>query len=134
MKLFVGIDISSKDLVTSMISEETTEIVFQGNFVNDLKGATELKNTIINTPNSNHLDQVVIGMEATSIYSFHPAMFFQENLDLRSSIRNQWSSILRRPSVIMTSSQKTRTIKLMLDFLRVGRYSTGIKTILPCNV
>ena len=117
-----------------MISEETTEIVFQGNFVNDLKGATELKNTIINTPNSNHLDQVVIGMEATSIYSFHPAMFFQENLDLRSSIRNQWSSILRRPSVIMTSSQKTRTIKLMLDFLRVGRYSTGIKTILPCNV
>ena len=76
MKLFVGIDISSKDLVTSMISEETTEIVFQGNFVNDLKGATELKNTIINTPNSNHLDQVVIGMEATSIYSFHPAMFF----------------------------------------------------------
>ena len=134
MKLFVGIDISSKDLVTSMISEETTEIVFQGNFINDLKGATELKNTIINTPNSNHLDQVVIGMEATSIYSFHPAMFFQENLDLRSSIRNQWSSILRRPSVIMTSSQKTRTIKLMLDFLRVGRYSTGIKTILPCNV
>ena len=32
MKLFVGIDISSKDLVTSMISEETTEIVFQAIF------------------------------------------------------------------------------------------------------
>lgn len=43
MKLFVGIDVSSKDLVTSMISEETTEVVFHGNFVNDLKGATELK-------------------------------------------------------------------------------------------
>ena len=35
MKLFVGIDVSSKDLVTSMISEETTEVVFHGNFVND---------------------------------------------------------------------------------------------------
>ena len=61
MKLFVGIDVSSKDLVTSMISEETTEVVFHGNFVNDLKGATELKNMIIDTANSNHLDQVVIG-------------------------------------------------------------------------
>lgn len=83
MKLCVGIDVSSKDLVTSMISEETCEVVFQGNFVNDLKGATELKTIIINTANSNHLDQVVIGMEATSIYSFHPAMFFQEDQDLK---------------------------------------------------
>ena len=66
-----------------MISEETTEVVFHGNFVNDLKGATELKNMIIDTANSNHLDQVVIGMEATSIYSFHPAMFFQEDSDLK---------------------------------------------------
>ena len=47
MKLFVGIDVSSKDLVTSMISEEKHEVVFRGNFVNDLKGATELKKQII---------------------------------------------------------------------------------------
>ncbi len=84
MKLFVGIDVSSKDLVTSMISEGNHEVVFQGNFVNDLKGATELKNVIINTANSNHLDQIIIGMEATSIYSFHPAMFFQEDIDLKA--------------------------------------------------
>ena len=62
MKLFVGIDVSSKDLVTSMISEGNHEVVFQGNFVNDLKGATELKNVIINTANSNHLDQIIIEM------------------------------------------------------------------------
>ena len=41
MKLFVGIDVSSKDLVTSMISEEAHQEVFQGNFPNDLKGASE---------------------------------------------------------------------------------------------
>ena len=56
MKLFVGIDVSSKDLVTSMISEENHEVVFRGNFVNDLKGATELKKQIINTANSNQID------------------------------------------------------------------------------
>lgn len=67
MKLFVGIDVSSKDLVTSMISEEKHEVVFRGNFVNDLKDATELKKQIINTANSNQIDQVIIGMEATSI-------------------------------------------------------------------
>lgn len=50
--------------------------------MNDLKGATELKNIIINTMNyiSN---SVIIGMEATSIYSFHPAMFFQEDIGLK---------------------------------------------------
>ena len=43
MKLFVGIDVSSKDLVTSRISEENHEVVSRGNFVNDLKGATVKK-------------------------------------------------------------------------------------------
>lgn len=97
-----------------MISEETTEVVFHGNFVNDLKGATELKNMIIDTANSNHLDQVVIGMEATSIYSFHPAMFFQEDSTLKSSIHNPWLSILRKLSAIMMSSLKIKMIKSTL--------------------
>lgn len=81
MKPFVGIDVSSKDLVTSMISEETTKVVFQGNFVNDLKGATELKTTIIDMANSNHLDQAVNGSY------FHlqlsPRNVFQEDQDLK---------------------------------------------------
>lgn len=130
MKLFVGIDVSSKDLVTSMISEETTKVVFQGNFINDLKGATELKNIIINTANSNHLDQVMIGMEATSIYSFHPAMFFQEDSDLKKL--NTQSVVIdpkkskRYHDVFAEDKNDQIDAFYIADFLRVGRYSTGI--------
>ena len=130
MKMFVGIDVSSKDLVTSMISEKNHEVVFQGNFVNDLKGATELKNVIINTANSNHLDQVIIGMGATSIYSFHPAMFFQEDSDLKK---------LNTQSVVI-DPKKTKHYHdafaedkndqidafYIADYLRIGHYSVGL--------
>lgn len=37
MKLFVGIDVSSTDLETVMMSSEDNEVVFQGNFINDIK-------------------------------------------------------------------------------------------------
>ena len=130
MKLCVGIDVSSKDLVTSMISEETCEVVFQGNFVNDLKGATELKTIIINTANSNHLDQVVIGMEATSIYSFHPAMFFQEDQDLKKfdtqSVVIDPKKTKRYHDVFAEDKNEQIDAFYIADFLRVGRYSTGI--------
>lgn len=130
MKLCVGIDVSSKDLVTSMISEETCEVVFQGNFVNDLKGATELKTIIINTANSNHLDQVVIGMEATSIYSFHPAMFFQEDQDLKKfdtqSVVIDPKKTKRYHDVFAEDKNDQIDAFYIADFLRVGRYSTGI--------
>ncbi|NMV51021.1 IS110 family transposase, partial [Lactobacillus reuteri] len=130
MKLFVGIDVSSKDLVTSMISEETCDVVFQGNFVNDLKGATELKTIIINTANSNHLDQVVIGMEATSIYSFHPAMFFQEDADLKKlntqSVVIDPKKTKRYHDVFAEDKNDQIDAFYIADFLRVGRYSTGI--------
>ena len=130
MKLFVGIDVSSKDLVTSMISEETTKVVFQGNFINDLKGATELKNIIINTANSNPLDQVVIGMEATSIYSFHPAMFFQEDSDLKKlntqSVVIDPKKTKRYHDVFAEDKNDQIYAFYIADFLRVGRYSNGI--------
>ena len=130
MKLFVGIDVSSKDLVTSMISEKNHEVVFQGNFVNDLKGATELKNIIINTANSNHLDQVIIGMEATSIYSFHPAMFFQEDPNLKKL--NAQSVVIdptktKRYHVVFAEDKNDQIDAFYIaDYLRVGHYSVGL--------
>lgn len=130
MKLFVGIDVSSKDLVTSMISEGNHEVVFQGNFVNDLKGATELKNVIINTANSNHLDQIIIGMEATSIYSFHPAMFFQEDSDLKKlntqSVVIDPKKTKRYHDVFAEDKNDQIDAFYIADYLRVGHYSVGL--------
>ena len=130
MKLFVGIDVSSKYLVTSMISEGNHEVVFQGNFVNDLKGATELKNVIINTANSNHLDQIIIGMEATSIYSFHPAMFFQEDSDLKKlntqSVVIDPKKTKRYHDVFAEDKNDQIDAFYIADYLRVGHYSVGL--------
>ena len=130
MKLFVGIDVSSKDLVTSMISEEKHEVVFRGNFVNDLKGATELKKRIINTANSNQIDQVIIGIEATSIYSFHPAMFFQEDIDLKAfntqSVVVDPKKTKRFHDVFAEDKNDQIDAYYIADYLRVGHYSIGI--------
>ena len=130
MKLFVGIDVSSKDLVTSMISEENHEVVFRGNFVNDLKGATELKKQIINTANSNQIDQVIIGIEATSIYSFHPAMFFQEDIDLKAfntqSVVVDPKKTKRFHDVFAEDKNDQIDAYYIADYLRVGHYSIGI--------
>lgn len=130
MKLFVGIDVSSKDLVTSMISEEAHQEVFQGNFPNDLKGASELKNSIIDTANSCHLTQVVIGMEATSIYSFHPAMFFQEDNDLKKfdaqSVVIDPKKTKRYHDVFAEDKNDRIDAFYIADYLRVGHYSVGI--------
>lgn len=38
MELSIGIDVSSTDLETVMISSEDNEIVFQGKFANDITG------------------------------------------------------------------------------------------------
>lgn len=128
MKLFVGIDVSSKDLVTSMISEETTEVVFQGNFVNDLKGATELKTTIIDMANSNHLNQAVNGSY------FHlqlsPRNVFQEDQDLKKfntqSVVIDPKKTKRYHNVLTEDKNDQNDVFYIADFLRVGRYSTGI--------
>lgn len=130
MKLFVGIDVSSKDLQTSMISNENNEAIFEGNFANDLKGATELKNIIINTANSNQLDQVIIGMEATSIYSFHPAMFFREDADLQKlnvkTVIINPKDTKRYHDIFDDNKNDKLDAFYIADYLRLGRYTTGV--------
>lgn len=84
MKLFVGIDVSSKDLqVVALDSEDQNKRLINDSFVNDLYGASELKKQILDLAQNKHYDQIIIGMEATSIYSFHPAYFFQNDEDLQ---------------------------------------------------
>lgn len=47
MKLFVGIDVSSKDLqVVALDSEDQNKRLINDSFVNDLYGASELKKQI----------------------------------------------------------------------------------------
>ncbi|HHG7986430.1 TPA: transposase, partial [Streptococcus pneumoniae] len=82
MKCFVGLDVSSTKLdVCIMLSDTSTPVT--ASLSNDLSGATEIKNHILDLNHTYHFERIVIGMEATSLYSFHPAMFFHEDSQLK---------------------------------------------------
>lgn len=46
-------------------------------------GASYLKDLIVKIAQSNSISEIQIGMEATSVYSWHPAMFFHEDESLK---------------------------------------------------
>ena len=70
MKLFIGIDVSSKDLQVAITdSENYQKPLLNQSFSNDLIGANEVKKIILQLAKQNSYDKVIIGMEATSIYS-----------------------------------------------------------------
>lgn len=78
MKCFVGLDVSSTKLdVCIMLSDTSTP--FCASLPNDLTGAAEIKKAVLDLNEKHSFKRIVIGMEATSLYSFHPAMFFNED-------------------------------------------------------
>lgn len=130
MKLFIGIDVSSTDLETVMISSEDNEIVFQGKFANDITGASEIKDQILKLAQPARFDQIVIGMESTSIYSFHPAFFFKNDAEL-AKLNVQVVVInprqTKRYHDIFEDNKNDHIDALYIaDYLRVGRYTVGI--------
>lgn len=84
MKLFIGIDVSSKDLQVAITdSENYQKPLVNQSFTNDLIGANEIKQLILQLAAQTDYDKIILGMEATSIYSFHPAYFFANDEDLK---------------------------------------------------
>ena len=84
MKLFIGIDVSSKDLQVAITdSKNYQKPLLNQSFSNDLIGASKVKKKILQLAKQTSYDKVIIGMEATSIYSFHPAYFFANDEDLQ---------------------------------------------------
>lgn len=84
MNLFVGIDVSSEKLdVCFLTDDDQLSILSEISVANDIEGASVTREIILKF-NENYLfDQIVIGMESTSMYSFHPSMFFHEDEELR---------------------------------------------------
>lgn len=82
MKLFVGIDVSSQDMkacVMNFAGEALTAFTVE----NNLTGASYLRDQIVKIAQKNSISEIQIGMEATSVYSWHPAMFFHEDESLK---------------------------------------------------
>lgn len=82
MKLFIGLDVSSQKLDTCFLTD-SKEILFEGSLSNDLIGASEIKQKLLEYDETYGFKRIIIGMESTSVYSFHPSMFFYLDEDLK---------------------------------------------------
>src|SRR5690625_1037761 len=83
MKLFVGLDVSSFDIKVCFLNGEGDELK-SFTVTNDLPGATELRDEILNVVQDKSVSELKIGLESTSVYSFHPSMFLHHDETIRA--------------------------------------------------
>ena len=79
MKLFVGIDVSSEKLdVCFLTDDDQLSTLSEISVSNDIEGASLTREMILEF-NENYLfDQIIIGMESTSMYSSILQCFFMK--------------------------------------------------------
>src|SRR5699024_12454827 len=83
MKLFVGLDVSSFDIKACFLNGEGDKL---SSFTvgNDLPGATQLRDKILNALQGKSVSELRIGLESTSVYSFHPSMFLHNDESIQA--------------------------------------------------
>lgn len=126
MKCFVGLDVSSTKLdVCIMLSDATTP--FTASLTNDLVGASEIKKQVLKLNDSHAFERIVIGMEATSLYSFHPAMFFHEDSDLKvlkvEVMIEQPNKIKKYREAFEENKNDSLDAFYIADYFRIERFS-----------
>ncbi|MEN0648039.1 IS110 family transposase [Caldifermentibacillus hisashii] len=130
MKLFVGIDVSSQDMKACTMSFDG-ETLASLTVDNNLIGASYLRDQIVDIAQKHVIQEIVIGMEATSVYSWHPAMFFHEDESLK---RFQTKVLTINPKLIKKFKEsyvdldKTDHIDawIIADRLRFGRLRQSV--------
>lgn len=129
MKLFVGIDVSSKKLDVCFLDSEDTRLK-ETTFPNDLNGANQIKEGILAYNGQFHYEKIIVGMESTSVYSFHPAHLLSDDADLH---RIGVEVVVQNPKAIhrfkgLFEEDKTDRIDAfrIADFLRFGRYNKSV--------
>src|SRR5699024_4315426 len=130
MKLFVGLDVSSFDIKACFLNGEGDQL---NSFTvsNDLPGATQLRDEILKTTQNQSVSEMKIGLESTSVYSFHPSMFLHNDESLRA-LGGQ--VLVMNPKQIAnfkksySDMDKTDEIDafVIADYLRFGRLPMSI--------
>jgi transposase len=130
IKLFIGIDVSSKDMKACFMNTGG-DTLHQVTVQNDLPGASHLKEKIISYYHKGSFQAVVIGMESTSYYSWHPAMFFQGDEELKTLntkvfiINPKLTHHFRKYSLEMNKTDKIDAW-FIADQLRFGRLPVSV--------
>ena len=129
MKLFVGIDVSSQKLDVCFMDSED-QILHEASLPNDINGALTIKKNILKFSETILYDVIKVGMESTSVYSFHPATFLAEDAELTEL---GIEVIVQNPKTIsrfkgLFEEDKTDTIdaRRIADFLRLGLHATSV--------
>ena len=129
MKLFVGIDVSSQKLDVCFMDSED-HILHEATLLNDITGASKIKEIILKLNEKLEYDGIKVGMESTSVYSFHPATFLAEDAELKNL---GIEVIVQNPKAIarfkgLFEEDKTDTIdaRRIADFVRLNLNSTTV--------
>ena len=93
MNLFIGIDVGKLNLSYCAINSDD-QCLFQDEASNDLNGASQIKQAILAETKLSDYQKVIVGMEATSVYNFHPTTFLSEDQELQ---KNQLEVITINP-------------------------------------
>ncbi|MFP3470908.1 transposase, partial [Micrococcus sp. SIMBA_144] len=81
--LFVGIDVSSKTLDVCYLQSDQ-KVLNQMTVDNSLIGAQMIQSNILLYAKQAGYEAIMIGLESTSVYSFHPATFLHEDEALKA--------------------------------------------------
>lgn len=130
MRLFVGLDVSSFDMKVCFLDGEGNKLD-KFSVSNDLPGATTLKEKLLQCVTGKGIETLRIGLESTSVYSFHPSMFLHHDEDLQ---RFGAKVFLLNPKQIAnfkksySDMNKTDEIDafVIADYLRFGRNQMSI--------
>lgn len=124
MKLFVGIDVSSLDLRVRVINCDG-DTLDKFTVSNNLNG-THLRDKIITLAEKLSCTNIQIGMESTSVYSWHPSMFLNEDEALRklnAKVYTINAKLVNKFKEAYADMEKTDDIDALViaDRLRFGR-------------
>lgn len=130
MKLFVGIDVSSKELEACFMDADG-ETLDTFTVENNLHGAAYLRDRIVAIADKHSAAGIHIGLESTSVYSWHPAMYLHEQEALQERNAKVFTinpKLIKKFREAYADLDKTDRLDawIIADRLRFGRLTTTI--------
>ncbi|MBN2980314.1 IS110 family transposase [Cohnella algarum] len=130
MKLFVGIDVSSQELEACFMNPDGDKLETL-KVKNDLQGASHLRDRIVAMADKQSSSEIHIGLEATSVYSWHPAMYMHQDPALQKRKAKVFTinpKLISKFREAYPDLDKTDRLDawIIADRLRFGRLTTTI--------